>query len=50
MSNRAIVKRLYEFAVKEYREKRPIGIIGYRVKLSVVLQRGYGPSLILSGM
>lgn len=50
MQNRAIVKRLYELALKEYREKRPIGIVGYRVKLSILLQRGYGPSLILSGL
>lgn len=50
MQNRAIVKRLYELALKEYREKRPVGIVGYRVKLSVLLQRGYGPSLILSGL
>ena len=36
--------------MKEYKEKRPSEIIGYRLKLSVLLQRGLGPNLILSGL
>jgi hypothetical protein len=50
LQNRSIVKRLYEIALKEYKEKRPSEIAGYRLKLSVLLQRGLGPGLILSGL
>ncbi|MFX1294184.1 MAG: hypothetical protein ACFFD2_04920 [Promethearchaeota archaeon] len=50
MQNRRIMKRLYDRALKEYRDKRPTEIIGYRIKKSVLLQRGFGPSIILSGL
>ena len=50
MENRLLKKKLYEIALREYRDKRPTSIIGYRVKKSVVLQRGYGPSIIVSGL
>lgn len=50
MQDRFIIKKLYDFSLKEYREKRPTEIIGYRVKKSVLLHRGYGPSIIVSGL
>ncbi len=50
MENRLIKKRLYEIALKEFKDKRPTEIIGYRVKKAVILHRGYGPSIILSGL
>lgn len=50
MEDRRIKKRLYEIALKEYKDKRPKEITGYRVKKSVLLQRGYGPSIIISGL
>jgi len=50
LQNRLIVKSLHDFALKEYKEKRPTEILGYRVKLSVLLQRGFGPSIILRGI
>ncbi len=37
-------------ALKEYKEKRPTSVTGFRVKKAVILQRGYGPSIILSGL
>jgi hypothetical protein len=37
-------------ALKEYREKRPSSVTGFRVKKAVILQRGYGPSIIVSGL
>ncbi|NVM54829.1 MAG: hypothetical protein HWN66_14090, partial [Candidatus Helarchaeota archaeon] len=50
MQSRLIVKQLRKKALKEYKEKRPTEIFGYRVKKSVVLHRGFGPSIIVSGL
>jgi len=50
VQDRRIRKTLYEKALKEYRDKRPNSIVGFRVKKSVLLQRGYGPSILVSGL
>ncbi|MHA1648989.1 MAG: hypothetical protein ACTSYB_02255, partial [Candidatus Helarchaeota archaeon] len=50
MHDRYVVKKLRDLALKEFREKRPNQILGIRVKKSVLLQRGFGPSIILSGL
>lgn len=50
LQDRLITQKLRKFALKEYKEKRPTEIFGYRVKKSILLQRGFGPSIILSGL
>ncbi|MHA1265282.1 MAG: hypothetical protein ACTSRS_08630 [Candidatus Helarchaeota archaeon] len=50
VENRRIKKNLYDLAMKEYKSKRLKEINGYHVKKAVLLQRGYGPSIIVAGL